>query len=91
MRYGKWNIVFEGEYGTTPDLLDGLFYTNDEQIEIAGYIPDDIDIENLSKWSVAEITLEEFQQILFAKSPEAQIVDGLVFLPKQAILGDFNI
>lgn len=91
MRYGKWNIVFEGEYGTTPDLLDGLFYTNEEQTEIAGYIPDGIDIESLSKWSVTEITLEEFQQILFAKSPEAQIVDGLVFFAKERVLGDFNI
>lgn len=91
MRYGKWNIVFEEGYGTTPDLLDGLFYTNEEQTEIAGYVPEDINIEGLSKWSVSELTLEEFQQIVFSKSPEAQIVDGLVFFPKETVLGDFNI
>lgn len=89
MRYGKWKIVFENGYGTTPELLDGLFYTDLEQTEIVGYIPDHLIIQDLSKWSVSEISFEEFQDFIFAKSPEAQIVDGLVFFPKPAILGDF--
>lgn len=71
MKYFTWNTVFDNlGCGTTPEssvvigTLEGGFEY--EGTSIVGYGSDDVDISNLDKWSVIEISQNEV--LNFAKS-----------------------
>jgi hypothetical protein len=85
MRYGTWNILFNEDItlgGTTPNELDGAFFCDELQTKIAGYIPDNIDINTLSDWSVEEITEQEFINFIINKNPEGLLIDGKAVFPQ---------
>jgi hypothetical protein len=76
MRYATWEINFNdnANEGTTPELFllpksEGAFYVN--QNKIAGYILDNQPIENVEKWSVVEITANEFLELAKLLNPDA--------------------
>lgn len=87
MRYATWEINFDDNpnEGTTPELFlspkcEGAFYVN--QNKIAGYIFDDKPIENVEKWSVIEITANEFLALAKLLNPDARFDEtGKLFAP----------
>lgn len=88
MRYGTWKILFSEnpeKGGTVPDALSGLFFVNKTQTQLAGYLPDELDISTLSDWSVTEITESEFQDLVLKANPEGKVIDGLAVFPKFSI------
>jgi hypothetical protein len=89
MRYGTWNILFNEDItlgGTTPNELDGAFFCDESQTKIAGYIPDNIDINTLSGWLVEEITEQEFINLIINKNPEGLLVDGKAVFPQVLLI-----
>lgn len=88
MRYFTWNTVWdkESKYGTTPEssvtagILEGGFEY--EGTSIVGYGSDDVDITNLDKWSVVEITQQECLDFALALNPKCFILDGKIAAPK---------
>ena len=91
MRYGIWNILFNNDLslgGTTPTELDGAFYSNAEQTQIAGYIPDSLNINTLSDWSVAEITEQDFVNLMLLRNPEGTLVNGKATFPSISEIGN---
>ena len=86
MRYATWKILFSSNPelgGTTPEGLQGAFFTNSEQTTIAGYVPADVDVSLLADWDVQEISANEFLDLLLAVNPEAELRDGRVWVPSQ--------
>jgi hypothetical protein len=84
MRYGTWNLLFTdnlSEGATTPIELSGAFYSNLEQTEIVGYIPDTLDITTLSDWAVTEITQQDFIDLMLARNPQATLVNDKAVFP----------
>ena len=76
MRYAKWNIVFEESLGTYPNELTGSFFIN--STSVAGYIPDDFETSNYSKWSLLEITAQEFLDLALAVNSTSKLEDGFL-------------
>lgn len=86
MRYATWKILFNSDTelgGTTPQGLQGAFFTNTEQTLIAGYLPDEADVSLLSDWDVEEISANEFLDLLLVVNPEGELRDGKVWIPTQ--------
>lgn len=84
MRYGTWNLLFTdnlSEGATTPVELSGAFYCNKEETQIAGYIPDNLNIGLYSAWSLTEITEEQFINLMLDRNPEGTLVDGKATFP----------
>jgi hypothetical protein len=84
MRYAKWNLLFTDDVtqgATTPVELIGAFYCNPEQTQIAGYLPDDLDINTLSNWQVQQITQQQFLDLLLLVNPQGELRDGKVWIP----------
>jgi hypothetical protein len=89
MRYGTWNILFNEDItlgGTTPNELDGAFFYDESQTKIAGYIPDNIDINTLNGWLVEEITEQEFINFIINKNPEGLLIDGKAVFPQVLLI-----
>ncbi len=84
MRYGTWNLLFTDDLidgATVPIELQGAFYSNLEQTEIAGYIPDTLDITTLSDLAVTEITQQDFVDLMLARNPQGTIVNDRAVFP----------
>jgi hypothetical protein len=87
MRYATWEINFQenANEGTTPEpfLLpksEGAFYITNTKI--AGYILDNQPIENVEKWSVLEITANEFLDLAKKFNKDAKFDEhGKLFAP----------
>jgi hypothetical protein len=91
MRYSTWNILFNNDLslgGTTPNELDGAFYCNTQQTQIAGYIPDNFNINTLSDWSVTEITQQQFIDLMLARNPQGTLINGKATFPLLLELGN---
>jgi hypothetical protein len=89
MRYFTWNTVWdsESEYGTTPEssvtigTLEGGFEY--QGTSIVGYGSDNVDISNLQKWSVVEITQAETLNLAKSLNNNCYINDeGKIQAPK---------
>lgn len=86
MRYGIWNIFFDNDgIGTAPENVNGVFYINEDEKTIAGYLSDDFIIET-SPWNVKEISADDFLQLLLVKNPEGQLINGLAVVPPIAVI-----
>jgi hypothetical protein len=84
MRYGTWNLLFTdnaAEGATTPLELEGAFYCNPQQTQIAGYLPDNLQISTLSNWEVVEITQEQFLELLLLLNPNGELRNGKAWTP----------
>ena len=84
MRYGTWKLLFTNDLAqgaTTPLEVSGAFYCNAEQGQIAGYLPDDLDVNILSNWEVVEITQQQFLNLLLAVNPKGELRDGKAWTP----------
>lgn len=82
MRYGTWNIVFADEVGTTPPDFNGAFFTSSSQVNIAGYMPEDVIVADFSYWSAVEITEEQFLTLAQTENPVATLNEsGMVVFP----------
>ena len=92
MRYATWEINFNDNLneGTTPESFllpksEGAFYVN--QNKIAGYIYGDEPIVNVEKWSVIEITANEFLELAKLANLDARFDEsGKLFAPDPYLL-----
>jgi hypothetical protein len=90
MRYGTWNILFDNDLslgGTTPTELEGAFFFDNSEAKIVGYIPESIDINTLSNWSVTEITEQNFIDLMLSRNSQGTLVDGRAVFPSTLKLG----
>jgi len=85
MRYGTWVVLFTDDPaagGTTPVTLSGVFYYNDTETNIAGYMPEDTVVSDLSAWQVTELTATEFLDLAKTVDPLAYMDEnGYVIFP----------
>jgi hypothetical protein len=91
MKYGTWNILFNNDSslgGTTPIEIEGAFFCNNSETQIAGYIPDNININTLSDWSVTEITQQQFIDLMLASNSQGTLVNGKATFPSLLKLGN---
>lgn len=89
MRYFTWNTVWDNgsQYGTTPESsvttgkLEGGFEY--QPTSIVGYGTDNVDIINLEKWLVTEITETQALALATAINPQCYInSEGKIQAPK---------
>ena len=86
MRYGTWNLLFTdnlSEGATVPVELSGAFYYDNAELNVAGYMPEDTVVADLSAWNVAELTELEFLDLAKTVDPLAYMDDnGCVIFPQ---------
>ena len=87
MRYGTWIVLYTDnptQGGTTPETLSGVFFYNNAEINIAGYMPEDTIVSDLSAWNVTELTETEFLDLAKTVDPLAHMDEnGYVVFPPQ--------
>lgn len=84
MRYATWNLLFTNnlvEGATIPVEFNGAFYSNEEQTQVAGYIPDNLNVSDFTNWSLTEITEQEFLNLLLSKNPKGELRNGKAWTP----------
>ena len=90
MRYGTWIVLFTddpSQGGTTPPTLSGQFCYNNTETNIAGYMPEDTVVANLSAWNVVELTESEFLDLAKTVYPLAYMDDnGYIIIPKASFI-----
>jgi hypothetical protein len=81
MRYATWNVVFDDEnMGKVPLTFSGLLYNS--PTEVAGFIPDDVDLADFAEWGAVEITAEQMLAIAQAQNPASYLLpDGRLASP----------
>lgn len=83
MRYATWKLLFTenlSEGGTAPLGCDGAF-TDKESNLIVGYIPNDMNIIELTNWQVTEIDGQEFENLVIKANKDGKIVNGKAIFP----------
>ena len=84
MRYGTWNLLFTDDLtdgATVPIELQGAFYCNQEQTMVAGYIPENVNVNEFVNWSLTEITADEFLSLLLTINPDGELRNGKAWFP----------
>jgi hypothetical protein len=81
MRYGTWKISFADDpnHGSTPPNIYGEFYIDED--DLAGYLLPETLVADNQKWSMTEITEEQFFQLALQVNPNATMKDGKVYFP----------
>jgi len=89
MRYGTWIVLYTDDTtqgGTTPPNLLGIFFYNATETEIAGYLPADTVVSELSAWSIVELNEDAFLALGKTVNPLCHMdANGYIVFPPPVI------
>jgi hypothetical protein len=89
MRYAKYNFYVNEQTGekTLPLEVDGVCFTDTDELQLVGYLDENADIDLLAQWSVIELDESEFLDLILTRNEHAVIVEGKAVFPSRSILG----
>ena len=85
MRYATWEFFLDSAgQKTTPELVQGITFIDENQSKILGYIDASADISQMDKWAVTEMTQIEAFNLISAKIKNVTIdSNGMFIFPKE--------
>jgi hypothetical protein len=80
MRYAKYNFYVNEQTGEKilPLEVDGVCFTDTDELQLVGYLDENADIDLLAQWSVVELTESEFLDLILTRNEKVKMVNGRV-------------